>query len=164
MVPGSVASRRRADDSTGHSTRAMAANGPSGRAGWHSCADMHLSDALAMDKIVELQADTLRALASPRRLEILYVLERGPREVGSLALELGITQPNVSQHLGVLRSSGLVEAERDGREVRYRISDPDVTTACAIMRGVLERRLAHLAGLTERLEAAGPSRTTPGHA
>lgn len=117
-----------------------------------------------MDKIIELQADTLRALASPRRLEILYVLERGPREVGSLAVELGISQPNVSQHLGVLRSSGLVEAERDGREVRYRISDPDVTTACAIMRGVLERRLAHLAGLTERLEVPGPSPATSGHA
>lgn len=100
-----------------------------------------------MDKIVELQAETLRALASPRRLEILHLLKTGPREVTSLAQDLGISQPNVSQHLGVLRANGIVEAERDGREVRYRISDPDVIEACSIMRGVLERRLGRLAGL-----------------
>ena len=41
----------------------------------------------------------------------------------------------------MLRAAGLVEAERDGREVRYRLADPDVIVACAIMRGVLERRL-----------------------
>jgi len=101
-----------------------------------------------MDKIVELQAETLRALASPRRLEILHLLTSGPRDVGSLAADLGISQPNVSQHLGVLRTSGIVEAERDGREVRYRIADPDVIEACSIMRAVLERRLASLARLT----------------
>ena len=54
------------------------------------------------------------------------------------------TQPNVSQHLGVLRAAGIVEAERDGREVRYRLADPDVMVACGVMRGVLERRLTRL--------------------
>jgi hypothetical protein len=37
-----------------------------------------------------------------------------------------------------------VEAERDGREVRYRLADPDVMVACGVMRGVLERRLTRL--------------------
>ncbi len=101
-----------------------------------------------MNEIVELQAETLRALASPRRLEILHLLDHGPREVTSLAADLGLSQPNVSQHLAVLRSAGLVEAEREGREVRYRISDPDVITACGIMRRVVERRLARLASLS----------------
>ncbi len=108
-----------------------------------------------MDKIVELQAETLRALASPRRLEILHRLDGSVCDVKSLATDLGISQPNVSQHLAVLRSAGLVEAEREGREVRYRISDQDVITACGIMRGVLERRLVHLASLS----AAEPQNT-----
>jgi DNA-binding transcriptional ArsR family regulator len=43
----------------------------------------------------------------------------------------------------------VVEAERDGREMRYRLSDPDVMTACGIMRGVLERRLVRLAALSD---------------
>lgn len=95
-----------------------------------------------------LQAEVLRTLASPRRLEILHRLAVGPCEVGRLAEELGLSQPNVSQHLAVLRSSGLVEADRDGREVRYRLVDPDVMVACGIMRGVLERRLQRLADLS----------------
>ena len=97
-----------------------------------------------MDEITLLQAEVLKTLASPRRLEILHVLARGHIEVGRLATEIGATQPNVSQHLAVLRSAGIVDAERDGREVRYRLSDPDVMVACGLMRAVLERRLTRL--------------------
>lgn len=102
-----------------------------------------------MDAIDVLQAEVLKALSSPRRLEIIHRLADGPREVGRLADELGISQPNVSQHLSVLRAAGLVEAERHGRDVRYRITDPDVLVACDLMRRVLRRRLARLADLTD---------------
>jgi ArsR family transcriptional regulator len=61
-----------------------------------------------------------------------------------LAEATGASQPNVSQHLAVLRNAGIVEAERDGREVRYRLTDPDVMVACGLMRTVLERRLTRL--------------------
>ena len=109
-----------------------------------------------MDEITILQADVLRTLASPRRLEILHRLAAGPCEVGRLADELEISQPNVSQHLAVLRASGLVDADRDGREVRYRLTDPDVMVACDIMRGVLERRLRRLAQLSPMSPIATP--------
>jgi DNA-binding transcriptional ArsR family regulator len=101
-----------------------------------------------MDELTTLQAEVLKTLASPRRLEILHRLAAGSLGVGHLADELRLSQPNVSQHLAVLRAAGLVEAERDGREVRYRLSDPDVMVACGIMRGVLERRLVRLAALS----------------
>jgi DNA-binding transcriptional ArsR family regulator len=100
-----------------------------------------------MDEITILQAEVLKVLASPRRLEILHRLAEGPREVGRLAAELGASQPNVSQHLAVMRTAGIVEAERDGREVRYRLADHDVIQACGLMRGVLERRLNRLGQL-----------------
>jgi ArsR family transcriptional regulator len=99
---------------------------------------------MRMDEITILQAEVLKTLASPRRLEILHELARGPIEVGRLAEAIGASQPNVSQHLAVLRSTGIVEAERDGREVRYRLADPDVMVACGLMRAVLERRLTRL--------------------
>ncbi len=105
-------------------------------------------NAWAMDEILVLQADILKTLASPRRLEILHRLSEGPCEVSRLADELGVSQPNISQHLSVLRASGLVDAERDGREVRYRLSDPDVIVACGVMRGVLTRRLSRLGRLS----------------
>jgi DNA-binding transcriptional ArsR family regulator len=101
-------------------------------------------DAAAMDPIYELQADVLKTLANPRRLEILHRLADGPCEVGRLAAELDISQPNVSQHLALMRTAGVVAAERDGREVRYRLTDPDVMVACDLMRGVLRRRLLRL--------------------
>ncbi len=101
-----------------------------------------------MDELTALQAEVLKTLASPRRLEILHRLFAGTCEVGRIAADIGASQPNVSQHLAVLRGAGLVEAERDGREVRYRLADPDVMVACGIMRGVLERRLLRLAALS----------------
>jgi len=113
-------------------------------------------DASRMDEIENLQADVLKALAHPRRLQIMHRLADGPVEVRALAAELGMTQPNVSQHLAVMRAAGVVEAERIGREVRYRISDPDVVVACATMRRVLERRIDRLAGLSEASRTPTP--------
>jgi ArsR family transcriptional regulator len=115
-----------------------------------------------MDDIDNLQAEVLRALAHPRRLQIMHRLADGPVEVGILAAELGMSQPNASQHLAVMRTAGVVEAERIGRTVLYRISDPDVITACGLMRGVLERRFDRLASLTGgiRLEPATPRSTS----
>ena len=113
-----------------------------------------------MDEITTLQADVLRTLASPRRLEILHRLAVGPCEVRRLAEDLGLSQPNVSQHLAVLRNAGLVDADRVGREVRYRLVDPDVMGACGIMRGVLERRLRRLADLSAATTTATTAATT----
>jgi ArsR family transcriptional regulator len=109
-----------------------------------------------MDEIATMQADVLRALAHPRRLQIMHRLADGPSEVSALAAELGMSQPNASQHLAVMRAAGVVEAERTGREVRYRISDPDVIVACGLMRGMLERRIDRLAGLSEASRLTAP--------
>ena len=106
-------------------------------------------DALRMDQITELQATILKALASPIRIQILHALAAGPTSVGRLAADLGISQPNASQHLSVLRSTGLVEVDREGREARYRLTDSDVMVACDLMRGVLERRLERLSRLAD---------------
>jgi DNA-binding transcriptional ArsR family regulator len=109
-----------------------------------------------MDEITILQAEVLKTLASPRRIEILHALATGPLEVGRLAMSLGASQPNVSQHLAVLRGAGLVEAARDGREVHYRLADPDVMVACGLMRAVLERRLTRLGAMAASQGATAP--------
>lgn len=103
-----------------------------------------------MDEIYKLQAEVLKTLANARRLEIIHLLAEEPREVGRLADEIGISQPNLSQHLALMRSAGIVEAERDGRGVRYRLSDPEIIVACETMRGVIARRLSRISAAATR--------------
>jgi DNA-binding transcriptional ArsR family regulator len=57
----------------------------------------------------------LKALAEPRRLEILSLLKAGPRSVGEIANEVDVSQQAVSQHLAVLEDAGLVHTRRQGR-------------------------------------------------
>jgi DNA-binding transcriptional ArsR family regulator len=106
-----------------------------------------------MDEVYRLQAEVLKTLSNPKRLEIIHLLAEGPREVSRLAEELGISQPNVSQHLALMRSAGVVDSERDGREVRYRLSDPEIILACETMRGVLVRRLSRISAAATRTPA-----------
>lgn len=101
----------------------------------------------ATHDIDELQASLLRSLASAHRLRILHLLGARPCEVNEVAHELDMSQAAASQHLGAMRSVGLVEALRDGRTVSYRLSDPEILDACQLMRAVLVRRLARLGDL-----------------
>jgi ArsR family transcriptional regulator, zinc-responsive transcriptional repressor len=71
-------------------------------------------------------SDLLKTLAAPVRLALLVRLAEGHRCVHELVDELGVSQPLVSQHLRVLRAARLVEAERRGREVVYRLVDTHV--------------------------------------
>jgi DNA-binding transcriptional ArsR family regulator len=67
-------------------------------------------------------ADAFNAVAEPRRRQILDVLAGGERPVNDLVELLGITQPQVSKHLRVLREVGLVEVREEGRQRVYRLN------------------------------------------
>lgn len=66
--------------------------------------------------------DAFNAIAEPRRRDILDVLAAGERPVNDLVGVLGLTQPQVSKHLRVLRDVGLVESREDGRQRVYRLN------------------------------------------
>jgi ArsR family transcriptional regulator len=111
------------------------------------------------DGIYTLQASILKTIASPRRLEMIHLLgQNGPMEVRRLADYFDLPQPTVSQHLAALRSAGLVEAVRAGREVRYQLVDPDLVAACDLMRQVLIRRMARMGDMAASFssQAAAP--------
>lgn len=76
----------------------------------------------------DLQAasELLRALASPVRLGIVRELADGGKYVHELVAALGVSQPLVSQHLRVLRTSRIVTARRQARETRYTLVDDHV--------------------------------------
>ena len=85
----------------------------------------------------ELEAETLRVMANPKRLMIMAVLGSGPRTPTEISEELGLTQPNVSQHLRVMRYRRIVKAARAGKSVRYALTSPMFSRCCALVRDVI---------------------------
>lgn len=81
-------------------------------------------------------AAVARALGDPKRLCVLESLAAGEVSVGDLAIRVACQVPNMSQHLSVLRSAGLVTARRDGNTVYYRLADPRVLEACQLLQAI----------------------------
>ncbi len=77
-----------------------------------------------------------RALADAKRLCVLECLARGERSVSELSREASCQVPNMSQHLAVLRSAGLVESRREGNTVLYRLTDPRILEAYRLIKSV----------------------------
>jgi DNA-binding transcriptional ArsR family regulator len=76
---------------------------------------------------VELKAKFFRGFSDPSRLSILEALHIGPLTVTEIVRATGLSQSNVSNHLGCLHDCGLVAREQRGRYVTYRLSDERVS-------------------------------------
>ena len=96
------------------------------------------------DAIYEQFARIGKAVSSPKRLELLDILCQGPRTVEVMAKETGLTVANASQHLQVLRAARLVETEKEGLFVKYRLADQAVCEFFRAMRLLAESRLAEV--------------------
>ncbi len=77
--------------------------------------------AAAMDTQAEAAADFLKAMANPQRLRVLCVLLEGERSVGEINAQVALSQSALSQHLAVLRESGLVQTRREAQTVFYTV-------------------------------------------
>lgn len=84
---------------------------------------------------VEASVMLLRALANPARLRIALRLLNGECAVAELEADLGVRQPNLSQHLAELRDAGLVATRRESRSVFYRLTDGAQRLAGALLYG-----------------------------
>ena len=102
------------------------------------------------DAIYEQFARIGKALAHPSRLELLDLLAQGDRTVEALAHEMGISVASTSQHLQALKAARLVEAEKHGLYVTYRIADPLVRDLLTTVRVLAEHRLAEIEQTTRR--------------
>jgi ArsR family transcriptional regulator, virulence genes transcriptional regulator len=94
--------------------------------------------ALLTDKaIFEMQAEICKTLTNPKRIEILNALKTDERTVTDLVNILGASKANVSQHLAVMRHKGILTTRREGVNIFYRVANPKVIDACALMKEVL---------------------------
>src|SRR5437762_3279784 len=90
-----------------------------------------------------------KALASAHRLELLDLLGQGERSVDELAQEIGQSLANTSAHLQVLRQARLVESDKRGLNVVYRLAAPEVFDLWRTLRDLGSARLAEIDRLVE---------------
>ncbi len=92
-------------------------------------------------------AEVAKALGHEHRVELIEQLAQGPRSVDALADRVGLSVANASQHLQQLRRTGLVNAQREGQRVIYRLADeaePDIVVLLGALRHVAEHAVASM--------------------
>jgi ArsR family transcriptional regulator len=87
--------------------------------------------------LFEMQAELCKTLTNPKRIEILNTLKSEEKTVTELVEALGASKANVSQHLAVMRHKGILTTRREGVNIYYRVANPKVIEACALMKEVL---------------------------
>lgn len=117
---------------------------------------MSLSHRQYKDAIYEQLARIGKAVSAPKRIELLEILGQGPRTVEALAKLADLSVANASQHLKALRAARLVEAEKQGLFVEYRLADESVGRYLLSTQTLADSRLAEIRQLTrDFLEARG---------
>jgi len=101
------------------------------------------------DRLYAEFASIGKALANPHRLELLDLLGQGQRSVDELAQEIGESLANTSAHLQVLRQARLVESDKRGLNVVYRLAAPEVFNLWRTLRDLGTARLAEVDRLVE---------------
>ena len=90
------------------------------------------------ENFYNLHADMCKTISNPRRQAILDTIRNGEMTVSDLIKKTGISQANLSQHLSILRSKGVVNTRRDGNNVYYSLSNLKIIKAYDLISEVLE--------------------------
>ena len=101
------------------------------------------------DRLFEQFARVGKALASPKRLEIVDLLAQGERTVEEIARETTMSVASASQHLQALKAARMVAARREGLYIHYRLADEDVFRTWQAVRALAESRLSEVDSVVE---------------
>lgn len=113
------------------------------------------------------KAELFKAFGHPVRIRILELLrtgERGERTVSELHEQLDIEASSVSQQLAVLRSHRLVVGRKEGTNVYYSVTDPQIFDLLDIARAIFERQLTSMQEMIEQDDALAVATDDPGDA
>lgn len=89
------------------------------------------------EKLFSSHAEILKALAHPRRLEIIQLIRNQELSVTDIHTMLDLPQANISQHLSILREAGVVQTKKVGKQIHYSLLDERILKACDLIREVL---------------------------
>jgi len=90
-----------------------------------------------MENIYEFHADLCKIFSNAKRLEIINTIKDKEMAASELIERIGLSKANLSQHMSVLKSKGVILSRREGINIYYRIANPKIIQACHLMREVL---------------------------
>ena len=96
---------------------------------------------MLMKELYKLHAEMCKVFSNPIRLEILNLLRDKKMSVTELIYQTKLSQANISQHLSIMKSKGIVMSERNGKNIFYKLSNPKIIRAFDIIKEVLTERL-----------------------
>ena len=103
--------------------------------------------------------EVFEAIAQPKRREILRLLADGERSATEVASKFAVTQPAISQHLKILRETGLIAERRDGTRRLYSVRAEGLSDLHGFLADVLPGRLERLKQVVEDDERSGRGRS-----
>ena len=107
---------------------------------------------MSMKEIYSLHAEMCKVFSNPIRLEILNLLRDKEMSVTELINTSKLSQANISQHLSIMKSKGIVISKRDGKMIYYRLSNPKIIKAFDIIKEVLTERLEKSRKIMQEVE------------
>lgn len=110
--------------------------------------------------IHRVKAEFFRVLGHPVRVRVLELLRERERSVGDLQAALEIDSSGTSQHLGALRTAGLVEARKEGTSVFYRVKDPRTFQLLEVARQILTSHFEDTQAILGELARPAAKRAT----
>ena len=104
-----------------------------------------------MKEIYEIHAEMCKVFSNSTRLEILNLLRDKELSVTELIEKAKLSQANISQHLSIMKSKGIVVSNRNGKNIYYKLSNPKIIKAFDIIREILAEKLKKDGKITKNL-------------
>lgn len=101
-------------------------------------------------EVLDFHAEFCKTFSNPKRLAILCHLKEGEMTVSDIIDKLGIPKANVSQHLSVMRMTGILKTRRDGLNICYSITNKEIIKACSLMQNALQQLMDGVALISKQ--------------
>ena len=104
-----------------------------------------------MKELYKTHAEMCKIFSNPTRLEILDLLRYREMSVTELIKKTRLSQANISQHLSIMKSKGIVASNREGKNICYKLTNKKIIKAFDIIREILIERLKKNGKIVEEL-------------
>jgi len=110
-----------------------------------------IMEVLMEERVLEMKAEVLKALAQPTRLKILELLRNGERCICEIVPAINGEQSNISRHISLMQKSHLVTTRKDGVKVMVKVKDPKIFEILDSIGTVLKNRVSEQSKLMRSL-------------